>query len=265
MTGSEARPRPALVARLRAAGCVFAEEEAALLIQASAGSAARLELLVARRVAGEPLEPLLGWVEFAGLRLHVEPGVFVPRRRTERLAERAAAETVARAPATALDLCCGVGAIGAVIADRDPDARLVAADIDPAAVRCARVNLPHATVVEGDLFAPVPPHLRRRFDVIAVNAPYVPTGAIPSLPPEARDHEPVAALDGGDDGLDLHRRIAAEAEAWLAPDGLLLIEASADQAPASAALFAAAGFDAAIERDDERGSTLVTVRAAAPS
>ena len=132
-------------------------------------------------------------------------------------------------------------------------------------MRCARVNLPHAVVVEGDLFSPVPPDLRGRFDVVAVNAPYVPTGEIPNLPPEARDHEPAVALDGGGDGLDLHRRIVAEAAAWLAPGGILLIEASTDQAPVSAALFAAAGLDTAIERDDERGSTLVTARAAASS
>ncbi|WP_029947596.1 putative protein N(5)-glutamine methyltransferase [Leifsonia aquatica] len=259
-------PDPELVTRLRAAGCVFAEDEALLLRAAAAGDAAELERLVALRVAGAPLEPLLGWVEFAGLRLHVAPGVFVPRHRTELLAERAAQEAAARPGATVLDLCCGVGAIGAVVLRRVPDVRLFAADVEPAAVRCARANLePAGHVVEGDLFSPLPRALRRRFDVIAVNAPYVPTSEIAHLPPEARDHEPAVALDGGGDGLDVHRRIAAEAGAWLAPGGVLLIEASDGQAPVSAALFAATGFAVTIEQDDERGSTVVIVRAAASS
>jgi len=257
---------PALVARLRAAGCVFAEDEAALLIEAAAGSEAELERLVVRRVAGEPLEPLLGWAEFAGMRLHVEPGVFVPRHRTERLAERAAQEAAARPRATVLDLCCGAGAIGAVVLARAPGARLFAADVEPAAVRCARANLePRGRVFEGDLFSALPGELRGAFDVIAVNAPYVPTREIAHMPPEARDHETAVALDGGADGLDVHRRIAAEAAGWLAPGGVLLIEASDEQAPVSAALFEAAGLVAAVERDDERGSTLVSARAAASS
>lgn len=258
-------PEPALVARLRAAGCVFAEDEAALLTEAAAGSAVELERLVARRVAGEPLEPLLGWAEFAGMRLRVEPGVFVPRHRTELLAERAAQEAAGRPRATVLDLCCGVGAIGAVVLERAPGVRVFAADVDPAAVRCARANLePAARVFEGDLFAPLPRKLRGGFDVIAVNAPYVPTREIAHMPPEARDHEPAVALDGGGDGLDVHRRIAAEAAGWLTRGGVLLIEASDEQAPVSAALFEAAGLAACIEQDDERGATVVSARAAAP-
>lgn len=259
-------PDPALVARLRAAGCVFAEDEAALLAEAAAGSAGELERLVARRVTGEPLEPLLGWAEFAGMRLRVEPGTFVPRHRTELLAERAAQEAAARPGEAALDLCCGVGAIGAVIARRVPGVPLFATDVEPAAVRCARRNLePAGRVFQGDLFSPLPAELRGGFGVVAVNAPYVPTAEIAHLPPEARDHEPAVALDGGGDGLDVHRRIAAEASGWLAPAGVLLIEASDGQAPVSAALFAAAGLAVAVEQDDERGSTIVVARAAAAS
>lgn len=249
-------PDPAIVARLRAAGCVFAEEEAGLLEEA-AGSALELDALIARRVAGEPLEPLLGWVEFCGLRLQVDPGVFVPRRRTSRLARRAAG-LAHGGDAVVVDLCCGVGAIGAVVRDRVPAAEVYAADIDPAAVRCARRNLPADRVFEGDLFAALPSALRGRIAVLAVNAPYVPTDAIALMPPEARDHEPPVALDGGADGLDLHRRIAAEAAGWLAPGGTLLIEASASQATTSAALFAAAGLDATVDSDDETGSTIMT-------
>ncbi|WP_020076313.1 putative protein N(5)-glutamine methyltransferase [Cryocola sp. 340MFSha3.1] len=259
-------PDPRIVARLRAAGCVFAEDEARLLIEA-AGSPAELDALVSRRVAGEPLEPLLGWVEFGGLRLHVAPGVFVPRRRTELLAGRAAelaAATVAvSGAAVVVDLCCGVGAIGAVVADRVPAAEVYAADLDPVAVACARRNVAPDRVFEGDLFAALPSELRGRVDVLAVNAPYVPTEAIALMPPEARDHEPGIALDGGADGLDIHRRIAAEAADWLAPGGTLLIEAGEEQAAVSAALFAAAGLTSRIESDDDLGATVVV--ASAPS
>jgi release factor glutamine methyltransferase len=156
-----------------------------------------------------------------------------------------------------VDLCCGIGAIGAVVRDAVPTAEVYAADIDPAAVRCARRNLPADRVFEGDLFAALPTSLRGRIDLLAVNAPYVPTDAIALMPPEARDHEPAVALDGGSDGLDFHRRIAAEAIGWLAPGGTLLIEAAESQADTSAALFAAAGLDATVDVDDDTGSTIV--------
>ncbi|MFP3467033.1 putative protein N(5)-glutamine methyltransferase [Leifsonia sp. SIMBA_070] len=257
-------PDAAVVARLRAAGCVFAEDEARLLIDA-AGSPAELEELLARRIAGEPLEPLLGWVEFCGLRIAIEPGVFVPRRRTEMLARRAAelagSAASAGGSAVVVDLCCGAGAIGAVVQDAVPSADLYASDVDPAAVRCARRNLPPERVFEGDLFSALPVGLRGRVDVLAVNAPYVPTDAIALMPPEARDHEPGTALDGGSDGLDVHRRIAAEAAEWLAPGGTLLIEAGEEQAEVSAGLFAAAGLVASIEADEDQGATVVLATA----
>ncbi|MDR6972174.1 putative protein N(5)-glutamine methyltransferase [Leifsonia shinshuensis] len=257
-------PDAGIVARLRAAGCVFAEDEARLLTEA-ARSSAELERLVSRRVAGEPLEPLLGWVEFGGLRLRIGPGVFVPRRRTELLARRAAGlarDAMGRSGrAIVVDLCCGAGAIGAVVASSVPDAEVFASDVDPAAVECARQNLPADRVFGGDLFDALPAALRGRVDVLAVNAPYVPTAAIPLMPPEARDYEPGVALDGGPDGLDLHRRIAAEASSWLAPGGTLLIEAGEEQAEASAALFAASGLRTSVETDDEVGATVVLATA----
>jgi release factor glutamine methyltransferase len=229
-------PPDPLVARLRAAGCVFAEDEARLLREA-AGSPAELDALTARRVDGAPLEALLGWAEFCGLRIAVDPGVFVPRQRTAFLV----AQAVRRAGPGALvvDLCCGTGAIGAAIAAAVPGAEVHAADVDPAAVACARRNLPH--VYQGDLYAALPDRLRGRVDLLVVNAPYVPTDAIATMPPEARDHEPRGALDGGADGLDVQRRVAADAPAWLRPGGALLIETGADQAQRTAALFAAAG------------------------
>ena len=263
-------PDPVLVARLRAAGCVFAEEEAVLLMEAAverADAADALERLVARRVAGEPLEQILGWAEFAGLRVVLEPGVFVPRRRTELLA----AEAVALARAArrqghtpvVVDLCCGAGAIGAAVADAAGPIELVAADLDPAAVRAARRNLEPlgALVAEGDLFDALPAELRGRVDVLAVNAPYVPTGEIAMMPPEARDHEARIALDGGDDGLDVHRRVAASARAWLAPGGHVLIETSRRQAPTTAALLAAVGLEVRIVHDEENGGTVAIGRA----
>lgn len=259
-----------LVSRLRAAGCVFAEDEAALLLGAVDGrpdAAAELEGLVARRVAGEPLEQLLGWAEFAGRRILLEPGVFVPRRRTELLATEAA--RLARSAAVnghlpvVVDLCCGAGAIGAAIADAAGPIDLVAADLDPAAVRAARRNLEPlgGRVAEGDLFDALPDDLRGRIDVLAVNAPYVPTGEIAMMPPEARDHEASMALDGGLDGLDVHRRVAASARGWLAPGGRLLIETSERQAPTTVALMEAGGLEARIVSDDEIGGTVVIGRA----
>ena len=128
----------AVVRRLRAAGCVFAEDEARLLL-AEARTADQLDALVERRVAGEPLEHLLGWAEFAGLRIAVGPGVFVPRRRTEVLVAEAVA--LARPGAVVVDLCCGSGAVGVAVASAVPGIELHAADVDPAAVACARANL----------------------------------------------------------------------------------------------------------------------------
>ncbi len=246
-----------VVARLRAAGCVYAEEEADLLIKETA-SAAALETMINQRVSGLPLEQVLGWAEFGGLRIIVEPGVFVPRRRTEFLVEQAVA--LARAQPVVVDLCCGSGAIGAALAHRLPGIELYASDIEPAAVHCARRNLPTARVFEGDLYASLPTELRGRTELLVVNAPYVPTEAIHLMPPEARDHEPRVTLDGGPDGMDVHRRVAADAGAWLRPGGHLLIEASERQAPIVAALVASAGLVAKIARDDDHDATVVIGR-----
>lgn len=249
-------PLPAVVARLRVAGCVFAEEEAELLV-AAAGSAAELDDLVARRVAGLPLEHLLGWAEFRGLRITVAAGVFVPRRRTGFLVEQAVA--LAPEPAVVVDLCCGSGAVGAALLAERGRVELVAADIDPAAVDCARRNVEPrgGLVVQGDLDAPLPPTLRGRVDVLVANAPYVPSAAIATMPPEAREHEARVALDGGADGLDVQRRVAAAALRWLAPAGHLLIETSEEQASRTAEAVTGAGLRARIVRDDDLDATVV--------
>lgn len=253
-----------IVPVLRAAGCVFAEEEARLLVAASA-DAHELAAMVHRRTEGLPLEHILGYVEFCGLQLEIDAGVFVPRRRTELLAREAISRT--RPGATVLDLCCGCGALGAAVASAVPGIELYASDIDSAAVACARRNLAPqgGHVFQGNLFDPLPPDLRGRVDVLVSNAPYVPTGSIPMMPPEARLHEPLVALDGGADGLDIQRRVVVEASQWLAPGGHLLVEASAAQAPVSAGFFAEHGLRAAIIAAGEIDATIIVGTRAEPS
>lgn len=248
-----------IVASLRAAGCVYAEDEAELLVSAAADAAdpgAELERMVADRVAGLPLEVVLGWADFCGLRVVVAPGVFVPRRRTELLARLAIALT--RPSSVVLDLCCGSGAVGAAVLAAVPDAEVYAAEIDPAAVACARRNLPATRVFGGDLYDALPQALRGRLDVIVCNAPYVPTDAIALMPPEARLHEPGVALDGGPQGLDVQARVATGAGDWLAPGGRLLIETSERQAAGTVELMARAGLEPAVSHDPGVGDTVVT-------
>ncbi len=245
-----------VVARLRAAGCVFAEDEARLLL-AAAGSAGELATMVSRRVAGLPLEHVIGWVEFCGLRIAVDPGVFVPRRRTEFLVHQA----IRLAPSTVLDLCCGCGALGVAVAAGVGGVELHAADVEPAAVRCARRNV-EGHVYQGDLFQPLPDDLRGRVDVLLANVPYVPTRHIDLLPPEARLHEPLVALDGGDDGLAVLRRVAEQAPDWLAPGGSLLFETSEAQAPVAVDAVAANGLTARVATSDDWNATVVIATSA---
>jgi release factor glutamine methyltransferase len=246
-----------MVERLRAAGCVFADEEATLL-GGAATTASDLDALLARRIAGEPLEYLLGWAVFCGLRIAVEPGVFVPRRRTEFLVDLAAARVAGEEHPIVVDLCCGSGAIGVALADRRGiDA--FATDIDPVAVRCAQANLgERGRVFEGDLYAPLPSVLRGRVDLLTANAPYVPTSDIATMPREARLYEARATFDGGTDGLDVQRRIAEEASAWLKAGGHLLIETSDRQADCTAGILDLAGLDPGIQRSAAFDATVVT-------
>jgi release factor glutamine methyltransferase len=236
-----------IVDMLRAAGCVYAEDEAALLVAAT-DDPVELEEMVARRVEGLPLEHVLGWAEFHGRRIVVDPGVFVPRRRSELLVDEAAA--LLHPGAVVLDMCCGSGAVGTVLTMIVDGIELHATDIEPAAVRCARRNVEPlgGVVYEGDLFDALPLSLRGRVDVIVANAPYVPTDEIATLPREARDYEPVITLDGGDDGLAVQQRVIAGAPDWLAPGGHLLIETSADQAEATRQLYVEAGFTTRLAR-----------------
>ncbi|MEH0933365.1 putative protein N(5)-glutamine methyltransferase [Micromonospora sp. CPCC 205558] len=246
----------ALVSRLRAAGCVYAEDEADLLLAAADTPAALVEL-TDRRAAGEPLEYLLGWAEFCGLRIAVDAGVFVPRARTALLVELAA-EVTGPAPAV-VDLCCGSGATTVAMAHRLAPRWLAAADIDPAAVACARRNVAglNAEVYEGDLFAPLPRQWRGRLDLVVANAPYVPTDAVALMPPEARLHEAPVALDGGPDGLSVLRRVGAHAAGWLTPGGHLVVEAGTTQVDALCAAFHAAGLTPTVRHDEDLDATAV--------
>ncbi|MEU9125053.1 putative protein N(5)-glutamine methyltransferase [Streptomyces sp. NPDC048506] len=281
-------PRSVVVTTLRAAGCVFAEDEAELLIS-TAGSPGELAAMVERRAAGQPLEHVLGWAEFHGLRIAVDPGVFVPRRRTEFLVGEAIAlgrrgadrrtdeiDRTGRSSShsshtghpgrsqVVVDLCCGSGAVGAALATglgagREPVVELYAADIEPAAVRCARRNVGGlgGRVYEGDLFGPLPDGLRGRIDILVANVPYVPTEEVGLLPPEAREFEPLVALDGGADGLDVLRRVTAAAPQWLAPGGHLLVETSERQAPQAVEAFARNGLLPRVATSDELYATVV--------
>ena len=203
---SDDRPPSIIVSTLRAAGCVFAEDEAALLLDAA-------EARRAGRDGGRAGWPgnrwstSLGWAEFHGLRVAVEPGVFVPRRRTEFLVRPGRRADPARPRSCST---CAAARVRSArrCRPRSAEIELHAVDIDPAAVRSARRNVPGAQVYQGDLYQPLPAELRGRVDVLPAIAPYVPTGSIALMPPEARDHEPPAALDGGADGLDVLRRVA---------------------------------------------------------
>ncbi|MEV6863810.1 putative protein N(5)-glutamine methyltransferase [Streptosporangium subroseum] len=300
--------RSVIVTRLRAVGCVFAEDEAELLIS-TAPTPADLAAMVERRVTGLPLEHVLGWAEFCGLRITVNPGVFVPRRRTEFLARQATAlarqtagltdqvvtpirhrlvspvdqatasarpaadpvgstafnastdstdQALARPRTVVVDLCCGSGAVGAALVAALGRVELHAVDIDPAEVLCARRNVAAGgQVYEGDLYEPLPARLRGRVDILVASAPYVPTEAIGLLPPEARIYEPWVALDGGADGLDIVRRVIAEASQWLAPGGYLLVETSERQAPQTVEAFTRNGLIPRVASSDDLDATVV--------
>ncbi len=264
-----------LTERLRAAGCVFAEEEAHLLLDAAADPA-ELAATVDRRTAGEPLEHVLGRLDFAGLSVGLGPGVFVPRRRSELLVAAALDAAGGTAPTVVVDLCCGCGAVGLAVAAGLEDARdgavleLQAVDVDPVAVRWTRRNLARlaplrgtaggiaAEVHQGDLYAALPPRLRGTVALLLAVPPYVPTSQLSLMPPEARLHEPVAALDGGPDGLDVARRIVAGAPQWLAQDGTVLVETSASQVDALVEAVEAVGLGPRVVTSEEPEAVVVT-------
>jgi release factor glutamine methyltransferase len=247
-----ASDRPGLIAALFAGGSVFPEDELDALA-AAASTDAELRALVARRVAGEPVEYLVGHAEFAGLQLRVASGVFVPRFRTEFLAGLAADRVVSGQ--RLLDLGCGVGTIAAFVASRVSGVWITAVDVDPVALECACVNLPGATVVlagrPGEL--PAGP-----FDLIVANLPYVPSVEVALMPRDARDHEFLAALDGGPDGLGPLRLYAPGLPRLLAQGGRFLVEVAEDQASGACGILQDAGLaSVSVHHDEEVDATVI--------
>ncbi|HEV3227129.1 MAG TPA: HemK/PrmC family methyltransferase [Acidimicrobiales bacterium] len=238
--------RDRVVARLAAAGCVFAHEEAEELV-AFAPDGAMLEAWVRRREDGEPLPWITGSVEFCGRRLHIEAGVYVPRRQTEELACRAEA-LLRSSDGRALDLCTGCGAIAAHLQAAVPSAHVVGVDLDPVAARCARRNGVDAVIGHAD--APFAAH---SFDVVTAVPPYVPTGELRLLPADVLRYEPRAALDGGDDGLDLVRDVISSAARLLRPGGWVLIEIGGRQHELVRSTLATVGFDSSEPWFDDDG------------
>lgn len=201
-------------------------------------------LLLARAKERVPTTYLIGRKFFLGHELHIPRGVFIPRPETEELAVLAVSRLSAMAGDPSLeilDLCTGSGALLVAMAKSLPVARLLGVDLSPLAVEAAMINLQRHQLTErvairqGDLWAAVEP--ARAFAAIVANPPYIPSGDCPGLQAEVR-HEPLAALDGGPDGLELCRRILAEAADHLLPGGFIAMEHGADQGEALLALAA---------------------------
>ena len=213
-----------------------------------------IDELIARRLRGEPLAWITGWVRFCGLRVGIGPGVFVPRPHSERLAWRAVA--LLPAGGVAVDLCTGSGAVAAVLGSARPRATVLATDIDPVAVACARRNGVRA--LEGSLDEPLPPSLRGRVHVVAAVVPYVPTEELHLLPRDVLDHEPRRALDGGPGGTTMLVRAAEAAARLLRPGGSVLLELGGDQAAEMSTVFTDAALsEIRVHRDgDGRDRTI---------
>lgn len=267
MTTSPEEP-DGLVAALRRAGCVFAEEEAAVLRE-SAGTAAELERLVEARAEGAPLEQLVGWVDLGGLRLRVGPGVFVPRQRTRLLTEVAiaaveSAETDSAqgaSPPVFVEAFAGVSPVAAAVRAAHPATEVHVTDHDESALRYARMNLGDtAGVHPGSVLRALPDRLRERVSVIAAVPPYVPDGEAGLLPHEARDFEPPAALFGGSDGLDAARSLIHEAPQWLALRGRVVVEMHAAQARDAARLAEHHGFTTTQHVADDSQTVVLELR-----
>ncbi len=233
-------------ARLAEAGLATAEAEAPRLA-AAADCGRDLDQLIARRVAGTPLEYLLGRVRFLGVELLADPGALVPRAETEilgRTALRVLGE-LGRSEPRVIDMCCGAGNLACAIATAVPAARLFASDLTDGCVALSRRNVDHLgladriAVVQGDLFAPlVGLGLEGTIDVVVCNPPYISTGRLTEGDrKELLDHEPREAFDGGPYGLSIHQRVIKQARDFLRPGGHLLFEFGLGQERQLAALF----------------------------
>jgi release factor glutamine methyltransferase len=200
-----------------------------------------IRALVQRRGRREPLQYITGSTAFCGLEFAVNPNVLVPRPETELLAERAWTflKGLQIPEPTALDVGTGSGCLAITLAAKVPGAKIQATDVSAAALSLAKENAArnnaNVQFLQGDLFAAVPAN--GRFRLIVSNPPYIPTARMETLEPEVRDHEPRLALDGGDDGMNFYRRIAAEAGAFLEKDGRLMLELDDDGGPATREIF----------------------------
>lgn len=234
----------------------------------------RFRDLVRRRGSGEPLQTLIGETEFYSRTFKVEAGVFIPRPETEVLVERAVGlltgGTSSLLAPQAVEIGCGTGIIGVTLAAEIPRLRVWASDVNRQAVALTSVNARRLGVgarveaLDGRGFGPLPDHLRGGVHLLASNPPYIPTDVVPTLDREVAEHDPAAALDGGRDGLDVYRMLAAEAGTWLAPDGVVVLEIGYDQGTSVPELFRAAGFgDVAVHPDYNGQPRVVTCRRAA--
>lgn len=248
MSGLGAATERVAAEELQRCGCVAPREEAAELARAARGDPEALAGLVARRCTGEPLAWLTGSTVFCGARVRVCKGVYVPRVQTEPLVREALARLPERG--LAVDLCTGCGAVAVVLARGRPDARVLATEVDPVAVACARAN--GVDVYAGDLAAPLPAAVRGHVDLVTAVVPYVPTDELRLLPRDVLQFEPRRALDGGADGGELLRRAAVEAAGLLRRGGSLLLELGGDEAELLRPFLTRAGYtDARLLRDDE--------------
>jgi release factor glutamine methyltransferase len=220
--------------------------------------ARRYLALLRRRAAGEPLQHLIGFEEFHGLRLAVSPAVLIPRPETEGLVQWAIEVLETRADALVADVGTGSGAIACALAARVPGLRVLALDCSPAALAVAADNVrahgleDRVQLAVGDLLAPLSER-DVRVDLVVANLPYLPSVLIRSLPDEVAAWEPRLALDGGPDGMALPRRLVGDAPGVLGPGGSLLMEIGEEQAGSVASLMAAEGFGGIRSRRDLNG------------
>ncbi len=234
--GVEANTLEAALIVACASGKDYAKLMADLRLYTSPEVEARVEELARRRLAGEPAAYIIGSWSFCGLELKVDENVLIPRSDTEVLVETALNLSGNRdSEYRILDLCTGSGCIGCALAHFLPQSRVVLADVSAAALRIARENTQRcglgtrAICIEADALTLPSPRLGS-FDIIACNPPYIPTREIPTLDVSVRDHEPVLALDGGDDGLRFYRAVLGGWKSLLRQSGWLLFEVGETQA-----------------------------------
>ena len=222
----------------------------------------RFRRLTVRRLAGEPLQYLEGTAAFGPIEVRVDPRVLIPRPETEQLWDLAMGMLPA-GPCTVVDLGTGSGCLALAVKHRRPDVRVAAADISAAALEVACLNARRlgleVDLCHGDGLAALDPALRGRVEMILTNPPYIAESEWEELPSEVRDHEPRSALVMGD-GLDMYRRLAAEAAHWLSPDGVLAAEIGEAQGEAVISIFAKAGWESEISQDLSGRDRFLTAR-----